>query len=163
MTPHTAKGLEFDHVFIIRASSPSFPASFKESLVEFPRELRDPDSLAHEDDKVLHGQEERRLFYVAMTRARDSLTLYAKRGTGGTVADALQGCVPVSPGLHSASSRHSHEDSVVWRSLRTSETTLSAIEALPELCDNNRVRRSCHAERNQARLSQPCSWESRHQ
>jgi DNA helicase-2/ATP-dependent DNA helicase PcrA len=82
MTPHTAKGLEFDHVFIIRASSPSFPASFKESLVEFPRELRDPDSLAHEDDKVLHGQEERRLFYVAMTRARDSLTLYAKRGTG---------------------------------------------------------------------------------
>jgi DNA helicase II / ATP-dependent DNA helicase PcrA len=82
MTPHTAKGLEFDHVFIIRASSPSFPLSFKESLVEFPRELRDPDSLAHEDDKVLHGQEERRLFYVAMTRARDSLTIYAKRGTG---------------------------------------------------------------------------------
>jgi RecB family exonuclease len=74
--------LEFDHVFIIRASSPSFPSSFKESLVEFPRELRDPDSLAHEDDKVLHGQEERRLFYVAMTRARDSLTIYAKRGTG---------------------------------------------------------------------------------
>ena len=82
MTPHTAKGLEFDHVFIIRANSPSFPSSFKESLVEFPRELRDPDSLAHEDDKVLHGQEERRLFYVAMTRARDSLTIYAKRGTG---------------------------------------------------------------------------------
>jgi DNA helicase-2/ATP-dependent DNA helicase PcrA len=82
MTPHTAKGLEFDHVFIIRASSPSFPSSFKESLVEFPRELRDPDSLAHEDDKVLHGQEERRLFYVAMTRARDFLTMYAKRGAG---------------------------------------------------------------------------------
>jgi len=82
MTPHAAKGLEFDQVFIIRAISPSFPASFKESLVEFPRELRDPDSVATQEDKVLHEQEERRLFYVAMTRARDALTIYARRGKG---------------------------------------------------------------------------------
>jgi ATP-dependent exoDNAse (exonuclease V) beta subunit len=34
------------------------------------------------DDKALHGQEERRLFYVAMTRSRDSLHIYAKEGTG---------------------------------------------------------------------------------
>ena len=33
------------------------------------------------DDKTLHNQEERRLFYVAMTRARDSLHIYAKEGT----------------------------------------------------------------------------------
>lgn len=79
MTVHVAKGLEYKHVFIIRASSPSFPAGFKETLVEFPEELRDPDSLAQKDDKALHGEEERRLFYVAMTRARDSLTLYASR------------------------------------------------------------------------------------
>jgi ATP-dependent DNA helicase UvrD/PcrA len=82
MTPHAAKGLEFNHVFIIRAVSPSFPASFKESLVEFPRELRSPDSVGQQDDKVLNEQEERRLFYVAMTRARDSLTIYARRGKG---------------------------------------------------------------------------------
>ena len=30
----------------------------------------------------LHNQEERRLFYVAMTRARDSLRIYAREGTG---------------------------------------------------------------------------------
>lgn len=73
-----------------------------------------------------------------------------------TVADALQGCVPVSPGLHSASSRHSHEDSMVWRSLRASEKTLSAIEALPELRDNNRVRGSRNVEGNQAWFPQTC-------
>lgn len=82
MTVHTAKGLEFDHVFILRAMSPSFPCGYRESLVEFPRELRDPDSMPEDDNKVLYAQEERRLFYVAMTRARDSLTIYAKEGKG---------------------------------------------------------------------------------
>ena len=82
MTAHAAKGLEFNHVFILRANSNSFPSSFKESLVEFPRELRDPDSVSQQDDKVLNEQEERRLFYVAMTRGRDSLTIYARLGKG---------------------------------------------------------------------------------
>ncbi len=82
MTVHTAKGLEFEHVFILRAMSPSFPCYFREPLVEFPRELQGPGSVGKDDDKTLHMQEERRLFYVAMTRARDSLTIYAKEGTG---------------------------------------------------------------------------------
>jgi DNA helicase-2/ATP-dependent DNA helicase PcrA len=82
MTAHGVKGLEFPHVFILRATSPSFPASYRERLVELPTELRDPDSAAGGDDKTLHDQEERRLFYVAMTRARDSLHIYGKQGTG---------------------------------------------------------------------------------
>ena len=82
MTVHGAKGLEFPHVFILRASKPSFPNSYRESVVAFPRELRDPDSLTEADDCVLHDQEERRLFYVAMTRARDSLRIYAREGRG---------------------------------------------------------------------------------
>jgi DNA helicase-2/ATP-dependent DNA helicase PcrA len=82
MTAHGVKGLEFPHVFILRATSPSFPASYKERLVELPPELRDPDSATGGDDKTLHDQEERRLFYVAMTRAKDSLRIYGKQGNG---------------------------------------------------------------------------------
>ena len=82
MTVHGAKGLEFPHVFIIRANANSFPSSFKETLVAFPRELRDLDSLTEDDDQALHSQEERRLFYVAMTRARDTLRIYSREGRG---------------------------------------------------------------------------------
>ena len=82
MTVHGAKGLEFPHVFILRANANSFPSPFKETLVAFPPELRDPDSVTEDDDQTLHKQEERRLFYVAMTRARDSLRIYAREGRG---------------------------------------------------------------------------------
>ena len=82
MTVHAAKGLEFKHVFILRANSGSFPSSYREPLAEFPRELRDPDSVGLCDDKTLHQQEERRLFYVGMTRARDFLAIYARKGKG---------------------------------------------------------------------------------
>jgi ATP-dependent DNA helicase UvrD/PcrA len=106
ITAHSAKGLEFQHVFILRASSPSFPSTYKEPLFEFPRDLYDPDSAAQGDDKTLHEQEERRLFYVAMTRARDSLTIYAKQGTGkidktppGFLRDLLKDA-SLAPWLH---------------------------------------------------------------
>jgi DNA helicase II / ATP-dependent DNA helicase PcrA len=82
MTVHGAKGLEFPHVAILRANAGSFPLSYRETLVAFPNELRDAESVAEGDDKTLHDQEERRLFYVAMTRARDSLQIYSRRGKG---------------------------------------------------------------------------------
>jgi DNA helicase II / ATP-dependent DNA helicase PcrA len=82
MTAHVAKGLEFNHAFIIRANSNSFPSSYKEPLVDFPRELQGAGSIPLFDDKEISRQEERRLFYVAMTRARDSLTIYARQGRG---------------------------------------------------------------------------------
>jgi ATP-dependent exoDNAse (exonuclease V) beta subunit len=77
MTVHAAKGMEFDHVFLLRVRQSSFPASYREKLFEFPPELRKSLS-AEGDDKAVHSQEERRLFYVGMTRARDSLLVYAR-------------------------------------------------------------------------------------
>ncbi len=81
MTAHAAKGLEFDRVFLLRANSGSFPLGYRETLFEFPPALREF-SLQEQDEKTIQREEERRLFYVAMTRARDGLSIYAKPGTG---------------------------------------------------------------------------------
>ncbi|HEY7354775.1 MAG TPA: ATP-dependent DNA helicase [Terriglobales bacterium] len=81
MSVHGAKGLEFDHVFIVRAVKGSFPCYFRESLIEVPAELR-TSGLAGIDEKKIYEEEERRLFYVAMTRARDTLTMYGRFGRG---------------------------------------------------------------------------------
>ena len=58
MTLHSAKGLEFDHVFI---------AGCEEEIL--------PHARAVEEDPEMGIEEERRLFYVGLTRARRSLTL----------------------------------------------------------------------------------------
>ena len=63
MTMHAAKGLEFDTVFIVQANEGRIP--YKKSLKEMGEE------------------EERRLFYVAMTRAKDVLKItYVKIKNG---------------------------------------------------------------------------------
>jgi DNA helicase II / ATP-dependent DNA helicase PcrA len=79
MTIHAAKGLEFRRVFVIRVASQSLPSNYKESLVEFPAEMRTA-CVRDDDPKTRHNEEERRLFYVAMTRAMDELYLCGKAG-----------------------------------------------------------------------------------
>ena len=83
MTAHSAKGLEFDHIFILRAVKGSFPTYYREPLIEIPAELRNS-GIADQDEKKICDQEERRLFYVAMTRARDTLAIYGQFGRGKT-------------------------------------------------------------------------------
>jgi DNA helicase-2/ATP-dependent DNA helicase PcrA len=71
MTVHAAKGLEFEHVFILRLIRGGFPKSTRPAVLEFPEELMKEELPAWD----YHTQEERRLFYVALTRARERLTL----------------------------------------------------------------------------------------
>jgi DNA helicase-2/ATP-dependent DNA helicase PcrA len=71
MTVHGAKGLEFPHVFLLRVNSHAFPARDRAPLFEFPVRLM-KEELPQGD---FHIQEERRLFYVALTRAEERLTL----------------------------------------------------------------------------------------
>ena len=71
MTVHGAKGLEFPHVFLMRVNSRAFPAGDRAPLFEFPLKLM-KEELPQGD---FHIQEERRLFYVALTRAQERLTI----------------------------------------------------------------------------------------
>src|SRR5207248_1842569 len=80
LSAHTAKGLEFSNVYVIRLNSNSFPVKYQEPLFAFPDVLRHSPPPADENQRDLHTEEERRLFYVAMTRARESLVLCAKPG-----------------------------------------------------------------------------------
>jgi DNA helicase-2/ATP-dependent DNA helicase PcrA len=71
MTVHAAKGLEFDHVFLLHLLRGAFPSRHMRPLISFPDALlKGP---AAQGDA--HLEEERRLFYVALTRARSTLTL----------------------------------------------------------------------------------------
>jgi DNA helicase-2/ATP-dependent DNA helicase PcrA len=71
MTVHGAKGLEFPQVFLLRVNNKKFPASERSRVFEFPAALMKEGEPAEQ----FHNQEERRLFYVALTRAEDRLTL----------------------------------------------------------------------------------------
>jgi DNA helicase II / ATP-dependent DNA helicase PcrA len=84
MTVHAAKGLEFRHVFVIKTNT--FGGNYKEDLFEFPAAL----SRTRSDEPPAESSfqyEQRRVFYVAMTRAKESLTLSARAtGKGEPVA-----------------------------------------------------------------------------
>ena len=71
MTVHGAKGLEFPHVFLLRVNSKKFPANERPRTFEFPAALMKEGEPAEQ----FHIQEERRLFYVALTRAQERLTV----------------------------------------------------------------------------------------
>jgi ATP-dependent DNA helicase UvrD/PcrA len=71
MTVHAAKGLEFDHVYVLRLVQYGFPAGERPRVLEFPAALMKEE----QPQGSFQIQEERRLFYVAVTRARQRLTL----------------------------------------------------------------------------------------
>lgn len=70
-TVHQAKGLEWDHVFIISANSRDWPNMFM-IYRSLDAALSSEERRAYIDNVI---EEERRLFYVAISRARKSLTI----------------------------------------------------------------------------------------
>ena len=69
MTVHSAKGLEFPVVFLVNLVGERFPGRARSEQIPIPSELI-KEVLPSGD---FHIQEERRLFYVGMTRAKERL------------------------------------------------------------------------------------------
>lgn len=69
MTIHGAKGLEFKYVFLVNMVDKRFPTIERKDLIELPEELIKDIKPAGD----VHLQEERRICYVAMTRAKKEL------------------------------------------------------------------------------------------
>jgi DNA helicase-2/ATP-dependent DNA helicase PcrA len=84
MTMHAAKGLEFDHVFVLGLSAGAMPGPFRAPNGDVPDELL-KERLEVGSPRAEHEAEMRRLLHVAMTRARKGLVLaWAQAGAPGT-------------------------------------------------------------------------------
>ncbi len=79
----SARGLEFDHVYVIGLQADRMPGPWRPELDPIPRELLSRKPLP--DDRDAHIACQRRLLDVATSRARQRLVLtYAEEGAPGT-------------------------------------------------------------------------------
>jgi DNA helicase-2/ATP-dependent DNA helicase PcrA len=78
LTAHNAKGLEFPVVYMVQLAEGRFPLQRRGEPLAFPPELA-----RGGDPRAEHEREERRLFYVGMTRARDRLVMSHAEDYGG--------------------------------------------------------------------------------
>ncbi|MBU2542907.1 PD-(D/E)XK nuclease family protein, partial [Patescibacteria group bacterium] len=94
ITVHSAKGLEYKYVFVVNCVEERLPSRKKSSGIELPTELLKenlPSTTFSQKQKMVlgvpegdfHYQEERRLFYVACTRAKEKLFLTSAEDYGG--------------------------------------------------------------------------------
>ena len=80
MSVHAAKGLEFEYVFIPNFVDQRFPTNNRSSAIDLPDALVREAALPTGD---AHTEEERRLLYVAITRAKQGVYFTAAKNYGG--------------------------------------------------------------------------------
>jgi len=130
LTVHKAKGLEFPVVFLVSLVADRFPSRGRREPLALPDALLH-DILASGD---FHLQEERRLFYVGMTRAKRDLYLTSARDYGGVRAKKVSRFVlealdlpPSEPPPYKASALEA-----IQRHAPSVEEGAEALQAIPD-------------------------------
>ncbi len=86
LTAHGSKGLEFEHVFVIGCSKKIWDSKGRNYGFSYPDTLTQAS-----DDEIAQKEESRRLFYVALTRAKQCLNIsYSAKDKGGKEQEASQ-------------------------------------------------------------------------
>ncbi|HZY35224.1 MAG TPA: ATP-dependent DNA helicase, partial [Mucilaginibacter sp.] len=86
LTAHGSKGLEFEHVFVIGCSKKVWDGKGRNTGFSYPDTLTQAS-----DDETTQKEESRRLFYVALTRAKQFLHIsYAAKDKNGKEQEASQ-------------------------------------------------------------------------
>jgi len=81
MTVHKSKGLEFEHVFLIKVLSGKWDNSASRTLIKLPLGISASDAIQIDNKDI---EEDRRLFYVALTRAKNQIYIsYPKFNDSG--------------------------------------------------------------------------------
>lgn len=124
LTVHSAKGLEFPVVFLVNLVKDRFPTRERQDAIPLP------DGIIKEKmiDADFHKEEERRLFYVGMTRAKELLYLTAADyyGTGKRAKK-------LSPFIFEALPNFSEQENAKQK---TKQLTLGTILSTYENADN---------------------------
>ncbi|HEX3218894.1 MAG TPA: ATP-dependent DNA helicase [Candidatus Limnocylindria bacterium] len=133
LTYHKAKGLEFPVVHMVGLVDDRFPTRSRGDLLPLPGELvREP-----LPDGDHHLAEERRLFYVGMTRAREELYLSWARDYGNRTARRMSQYVMEALDLPPATPTEVLRPSTVERLARhqRAATPVKGVTAAPSLGD----------------------------
>lgn len=84
MTVHASKGLEFKHVFLVNLVDRRFPSGVRGESIPLPHAL-----LRGTEEGDLHLEEERRLLYVGLTRAKERVYVTSAEEYGGVRAKKI--------------------------------------------------------------------------
>ena len=144
-TIHSSKGLEYEQVYLLDVHDGVLPSR--------------PDAADGTEDERRVYEEDRRLFYVAMTRAKDELTLFEYPDAPSAFIREARGYLPVPVCAkddfaaivpeNACGLRYRHEtrgEGAFWRSARTSCSlpfqTATALCRQAGCCSNGAARRS---------------------